>query len=51
LIQIELRNFGSPDRVADDPQNPGATRRTGAGRPTLPLSDEQFSRLGPIFAE
>jgi hypothetical protein len=51
LIQIELRNFGSPDHVADDPQNPGATRRTGAGRPTLPLSDEQFSRLGPIFAE
>lgn len=51
LIQLELRNFGSPDYVADDPQNPGAARRTGAGRPTLPLSDEQFARLGPVFAE
>ena len=51
LIQLELRNFGSPDYVADDPKNPGATRRTGTGRPTLPLSDEQFARLGPVFAE
>ncbi|MFD5824055.1 hypothetical protein [Lentzea sp. NPDC060358] len=51
LLQVELRNFGSPDYVADDPKNPGAPRRTGQGRPTLPLSDEQFSRLGPVFAE
>ncbi|HEX7302058.1 hypothetical protein [Lentzea sp.] len=51
LLQVELRNFGSPDYAADDPQNPGASRRTGAGRPTLPLSEEQFSRLGPVFAE
>jgi hypothetical protein len=51
LIQLELRNFGSRDYVADDPKNPGTVRRTGAGRPTLPLSDEQFSRLGPVFAE
>lgn len=49
LIQLELRNFGSPDHVAD-PQSPGARKRTGAGRSTLPLSDEQFARLGPAIA-
>ncbi|MEV6716590.1 hypothetical protein AB0M48_31660 [Lentzea sp. NPDC051208] len=51
LVQLEQRNYGSPDFTADNPANPGATRRTGAGRPTLPLSEEQFSRLGPVFAE
>ncbi|MCR3747155.1 hypothetical protein [Lentzea californiensis] len=50
MIQVELHNFGSPD-IGDDPESPGSRRRTGAGRPTLPLSEEQFSRLGPIFAE
>lgn len=50
VIQVELRNFGSPD-YADDPRSPGTVQRTGAGRPTLPLSEEQFSRLGPVFAE
>jgi hypothetical protein len=50
LLQIELRNFGSAD-YSLDPNPPNAPRRTGAGRPTLPLSEEQFSRLGPIFAE
>jgi hypothetical protein len=50
LIQLELRNFGSLDRALD-PGRPDTTRRTGPGRPTLPLSEEQFSRLGPIFAE
>ncbi|MDX3657864.1 hypothetical protein PV646_11180 [Streptomyces sp. ID05-26A] len=50
VLQVELRNFGSPD-ITDDPKNPGMRARTGAGRPTLPLSDEQFGRLGPVFAE
>ncbi|MCG8920908.1 hypothetical protein [Lentzea sp. CC55] len=51
LVQLEVSNYGSPDLTADDPANPAATRRTGAGRTTLPLSEEQFARLGPVFAE
>lgn len=51
IVQLELRNFGSPDYTADNPANPKATRRTGAGRPTLPLTGEQFARLGPAIAE
>ncbi|MEU3649552.1 hypothetical protein AB0E59_39715 [Lentzea sp. NPDC034063] len=50
LIQLELRNFGSPD-VRPDPKQPGSWERFGAGRATLPLSEEQFSRLGPAIAE
>lgn len=50
VIQLELRNFGSQD-YGIDPNPPNAPGRIGAGRPTLPLSEEQFSRLGPVFAE
>ncbi|SFR16811.1 hypothetical protein SAMN04488564_104447 [Lentzea waywayandensis] len=46
LIQIEQRNHRSGDVAAHNPANPDVTRR-----PTLPLTDEQFSRLGPIIAE
>jgi hypothetical protein len=50
LLRLELRNFGSPD-MNPDPNQPGVLHRTGAGRPTLPLTEEQFSRLGPAIAE
>ncbi|MFJ8960085.1 hypothetical protein ACIRG5_11925 [Lentzea sp. NPDC102401] len=46
LIQIEQRNYTSASVTARTPANPDVT-----GRPTLPLTDEQFSRLGPIIAE
>lgn len=49
LVQLELRNFGSPD-LAPDPKQQGQWRRTGAGRSTLPLSEEEFSRLGLVVA-
>ncbi|MDX8144035.1 hypothetical protein SK854_18090 [Lentzea sp. BCCO 10_0061] len=49
LIQLELRNFGSPD-MTPDPKQPGSLQRTGAGRATLPLTEEQFARLGPAVA-
>jgi hypothetical protein len=49
LVQLELRNFGSPD-MTPDPKQPGSLRRTGAGRATLPLTEEQFARLGPAVA-
>jgi hypothetical protein len=48
-VQLELRNFGSPD-VRSNPNQPGVSQRIGAGRPTLPLSEEQFARLGPAVA-
>ena len=48
-VRVELRNFGSPD-VAPDPNQPGTLMRTGAGRATLPLTEEQFARLGPAIA-
>jgi DNA-directed RNA polymerase specialized sigma24 family protein len=49
LVQLELRNFGSPD-MTPGPEQPGSLRRTGAGRATLPLTEEQFARLGPAVA-
>jgi hypothetical protein len=49
LVQLELRNFGSPD-MTPDPKQPGSLQRTGAGRATLPLTEEQFARLGPAVA-
>lgn len=48
-VQLELLNFGSPD-LAPDPDQPGWVR-TGPGRANLPLTEEQFARLGPIIAE
>ncbi|MEU0879983.1 hypothetical protein ABZ345_15380 [Lentzea sp. NPDC005914] len=49
FVKLELRNFGSPD-LTPDPKQPGVLQRTGAGRATLPLSEEQFARLGPAIA-
>lgn len=49
VYQLRLTNSGSPD-VRPDPKQPTSWERIGAGRPTLPLSDEQFSRLGPTIA-
>ncbi|WP_112275999.1 hypothetical protein [Lentzea terrae] len=49
FVRLELRNYGSPD-VRPDPNQPGVLQRTGAGRATLPLSEEQFTRLGPAIA-
>lgn len=51
LVQLDLRSFSSKDFTADDPANPSARKRTGAGRPTLPLTEEQFIKLGPVIAE
>ena len=48
-VQLELLNFGSPD-LAPAPDQPGWIR-TGPGRANLPLTEEQFSRLGPAIAE
>lgn len=49
LVQLDLCNFGSPD-ITPDPAWPGQFQRTGAGRPTLPLTEEEFSRLGLAVA-
>lgn len=49
-LRLELRNFGSPD-LRPDPNQPGSRERVGAGRATLPLTEEQFARLGPAIAE
>lgn len=48
-VQLELLNFGSPD-MAPAPDQPGWVR-TGPGRANLPLTEEQFARLGPAIAE
>lgn len=48
-VQLELLNFGTPD-MAPASDQPGRVR-TGPGRANLPLTEEQFARLGPIFAE
>ncbi|NGY61733.1 hypothetical protein G7043_22655 [Lentzea sp. NEAU-D13] len=48
-VQLELLNFGTPD-LAPAPDQPGFIR-TGPGRANLPLTEEQFARLGPIIAE
>lgn len=49
MYQLSLSNYGSKDS-RPDPKQPGVWERIGAGRPTLPLTDEQFSRLGPTIA-
>ncbi|GAA3620144.1 hypothetical protein GCM10022267_02850 [Lentzea roselyniae] len=49
FVRVELRNYGSPD-VRPDPKQPGSWERFGAGRATLPLTEEQFARLGPAIA-
>ncbi|HUQ54400.1 hypothetical protein [Lentzea sp.] len=49
LIQLDLMNFGSPDK-RPDPVQQNFWERTGAGRPDLPLTEEQFARLGPAVA-
>lgn len=49
LVRVELCNYGSPD-VTPDPHTPGTVMRTGAGRADLPLTEEQFMRLGPAIA-
>ncbi|MDX8049512.1 hypothetical protein SK571_08995 [Lentzea sp. BCCO 10_0798] len=49
MLQLDLANYGSADlRPA---AQEGYWERTGAGRATMPLTDEQFSRLGPAIAE
>lgn len=48
MLQMELANYGSKDlRPA---AQEGYWERTGPGRANLPLTDEQFSRLGPAIA-
>lgn len=49
LVQLEMHNFGSPSYNVSDPGNLTNVQR--AGRPTLPLSDEQFEKLGLALAE
>jgi hypothetical protein len=48
ILQLSMHNYGSKDMRA----NPQARswERIGPGRPTLPLTEEQFSRLGPAIA-
>ncbi|XVS67050.1 hypothetical protein ACQPYE_13620 [Actinosynnema sp. CA-299493] len=41
---ITVKNYGSPDFVVRDED--GSVDRTGAGRETLPLTEEQLSRIG-----
>jgi hypothetical protein len=49
-LKLEQRNWSGLDlRVI--PGLGGQTERVGPGRATLPLTDEQFSRLGPAIAE
>ncbi|MEV6241727.1 hypothetical protein [Lentzea sp. NPDC051838] len=54
-VQVELRNWGTPDLRRDpnqpDPNQPGSWERVGQGRATLPLTEEQFARLGLAVAE
>ncbi|MET9227006.1 hypothetical protein [Lentzea sp. NPDC003310] len=48
MLQLELTNYSSKDLL---PSKEGSFwERVGAGRATLPLTEEQFSRLGPAIA-
>lgn len=49
MLQLEQVNYGSKDLRPSAQE--GFWERSGPGRATLPLSDEQFSRLGPAIAE
>jgi hypothetical protein len=49
VLQLDLTNYSSKDRRPDGKQG-GYWERTGPGRPNLPLTDEQFARLGPAIA-
>ncbi|SDP76820.1 hypothetical protein [Lentzea jiangxiensis] len=49
VIQLDLMNFGSKDK-RPDPVSQSSWERIGAGRPDLPLTEEQFARLGPAIA-
>lgn len=48
--QIEVCNFGSPD-LTPNPAQPEFPNRTGAGRPTLPLTEHQLAAFGQMLAE
>ncbi|MFJ5987706.1 hypothetical protein [Lentzea sp. NPDC092896] len=49
MLQLELANYGSKDMRPAAQE--GYWERTGPGRANLPLTEEQFSRLGPAIAE
>ena len=48
-VQLELLNFGSPGR-GSRPEQPGPGYAPAPGRANLPLTEEQFARLGPAVA-
>lgn len=48
VVEIVQRNFGSPDFRVNDAGT--AFDRTGPGRATLPLDDEQFAAIGEHVA-
>lgn len=48
MLQLEQANYSSKDLLPA--QQAGFWERVGPGRANLPLSDEQFSRLGPAIA-
>jgi hypothetical protein len=48
VVEIVQRNFGSPDFRVNDAGT--AFDRFGKGRPTLPLSADQFSSIGEMVA-
>jgi hypothetical protein len=48
-FRLVQHNYGSKD-MRPDPKQAGVWERIGAGRPNLPLSEEQFARLGPAIA-
>ncbi|GGN00364.1 hypothetical protein GCM10011609_43390 [Lentzea pudingi] len=48
LLHLQLANYGSKDMRPAAQE--GYWERSGPGRANLPLSEEQFSRLGPAIA-
>ncbi|NUT52845.1 MAG: hypothetical protein HOV94_37000, partial [Saccharothrix sp.] len=49
IYSIGVRNYGSPDFTPQEDQR--AFNRTGAGRETLPLTEEQLTRIGLAVAD
>ncbi|WP_158850964.1 hypothetical protein [Saccharothrix deserti] len=49
IYAISLLNFGSPDFTVQEDQR--GFERTGAGRETLPLTEEQLTRIGLAVAD
>lgn len=49
VYAISVRNFGSPDFAPGEER--GFFERTGAGRETLPLTEEQLTRIGVAVAD